>query len=83
MNPSEKRVLGAPLSLLAENRAFKPRTAVTIRADRPAHKPLKARIVKMDIATGTKIEKFSPRNSMNGRTNLFSLPRPETNEKYF
>jgi hypothetical protein len=80
-NPSENRVLGDPLPPTLEKSALSPRTPVTMRADRPAHKPLKARSVTTAMAMGVRMAKFSPRKSISGRISLFSLPRPETKGK--
>jgi hypothetical protein len=79
-NPREKRVLGDPLPLLLENSALRPSTPVTSRADKPAHNPLNASSVTTDMAIGTSVAKFSFRKSRKGRINLFSFPRPETEE---
>jgi hypothetical protein len=70
-------VLGYPFPSLLEKSALRPRTPVTSRADMPAHKPLNARRVAIDMAIGTRIEKLSFRKSKNGRISLLSLPRPE------
>jgi hypothetical protein len=62
---------------LLEKSALRARTPVTSRADRPAHKPLNARRVAIDMATGTSTEKLSFRKSRSGRISLLSRPLPE------
>jgi hypothetical protein len=75
-------VLGELLPSLLEKSALRPRAPVTTRADRPAHKPLNARRVAIDIAIGTRTEKLSFRKSKNGRISLLSRPRPEKEKPY-
>ena len=75
-------MLGDPLPSLLEKSALRPRTPVTRRADRPAHKPLNARRVAIEMAIGTRTEKLSFRKIKSGRISLLSRPRPEKEKSY-